>query len=118
MRAPEYHPEYNNDGVQAAFAEKNYSWIVDYVRHFAQRGVPEAECMLGVLYQLGLGVNLNAELAEHWFLRATAEDFPIAWCNLGTLYSSGALGHIDEVEAKRCYRRAAELGGPSNAGYL
>ena len=67
---------------------------------------------------VGLGVDLNATLAEYWFLQATASDFPIAWCNLGTLYLSGALGYIDEVEAKRCYRRAADLGGPSNGDYL
>ena len=74
--------------------------------------------MLGMLYQLGLGVDFDAKLAEAWFLRASEKDFPIAWCNLGSLYSSGVLGHVDENKARSCYQLAANLGGPSNADYL
>ena len=111
-------PQYDCDGVLNAFEEKRYAWIVEYVTPFAQQDLPEAQCMLGVLFQTGLGVDVNAELAEHWFIQAAAKDFPIAWCNLGTLYSSGALGQIDKLRAKCCYRRAADLGGPTNGDYL
>lgn len=111
------HP-YDDDLVQAAFTQKNYGWQTEYLRPLAKRSIAEAECMLGVLYQLGLGVELDPGLAEKWFLRAARKNFPIAWCNLGTLYLSGAPGQVSESKAKDCYQRAAKAGGPSHAGYL
>ena len=93
------HP-YDDDLVQAAFTQKNYGWQTEYLRPLAKRSIAEAECMLGVLYQLGLGVELDPGLAEKWFLRAARKNFPIAWCNLGTLYLSGAPGKYPKAKLR------------------
>lgn len=111
-------PNYDSDSAIRAFQGGKYEWLVEYAKPFAEMGVAEAQCMMGTLYQLGLGVSADPELAKGWLLEAAWKGFSVAWCNLGTLYSSGALGYVDDPKAKESYRRAAELGGPSNADYL
>lgn len=90
----------------------------EYCRPFAEAGIPAAQCTLGVLYQLGVGVDADPHAAERLFLKSAEQGLSVAWCNLGTLYASGALGSADHDKAGVCYRRAADLGGPSNADYL
>jgi TPR repeat protein len=109
-----YDPEYANE----LFSRAQYEQVVDYCRPFANQCVAAAQCTLGTMYQLGLRVGAEPSIAENLLLKAAAQDFPVAWCNLGTLYASGALGSEDHAWAEFCYRRAAELGGPSNADYL
>jgi TPR repeat protein len=111
-------PIYDSESAIRALQERKYEFLVEYANSFAVQGVPEAQCMMGTLYQLGLGVSIAPELAERWLLEAAWNGLPIAWCNLGTLYAFGVLGSVDNAKATDCYRRAAELGGPTNVDYL
>jgi hypothetical protein len=109
---------YNAEHAIKLFQAGRYPDVVAYCVRFAEQGVASAQCLLGTMYQLGLGVDVDPRAAERLFVKAAEQLDPIAWCNLGTLYSSGALGVVDENRVRFCYQRAFDLGGPSNANYL
>jgi TPR repeat protein len=67
--------------------------------------------MVALLYETGLGVERDLIIAESWLIKAAAQDSPLAWNNLGTMY---AMGHR-ELEHRagdvlRCDQKAKELG--------
>jgi TPR repeat protein len=103
--------------VLQAFEQQRYEWVYAYVKPYADSGDSDAACMIGVLFQLGTGVAQDPSRAEEWFKKAAEWGSVIAWNNLGTLYASGALGVADHDRAKLCYKKAKELGGPTNEGY-
>lgn len=109
---------YDYEYAMGLFGSGQYKQVVDYCTPFADEAVPAAQCLLGTMYHLGLAIDAEPQTAESLFLKAAEQGFSIAWCNPGTLYASGALGCVDDVRARLCYRRAAELGGPSHADYL
>jgi TPR repeat protein len=77
---------------------------------FAHAGVADAQVMIGVLYETGMGVPKSGISAIQWYRKAAAQDHPIAWSNLGTMYLLG-LEDVprDKKEAARCYARAQAL---------
>ena len=77
---------------------------------FANAGVADAQVMMGVLYETGMGVPKSGVSAINWYRKAAAQDHPIAWSNLGTIYLLG-LDDVarDKKEAARCYARARAL---------
>ena len=49
----------------------------------AQQGYPEAQCMLGNIYQLGIGdVEVNEAAAIHWYYQAARQGCSVATGNL------------------------------------
>ena len=81
---------------------------------YANAGDSYAQCMMGFLYQVGLGVPRDTGEAERWLLKATEQDNPVAWNNLGSLYlllccDSECIPETRE-KARQCYVRAKELG--------
>jgi TPR repeat protein len=79
-------------------------------RRFAEAGVADAQVMMGVLYETGIGVPKSGVSAIEWYRKAAAQDHPIAWSNLGTIYLLG-LEDVkpDKKEAARCCARAQAL---------
>lgn len=124
--APCYHPgyachmesTYDADHALDLFSSRAYDELASYCRNYAKANDPAAQCMLGTLYQLGLGIEQNPRSAEELFLKAAQTNFGLAWCNLGTLYASGLLGTQDENKAAICYQRAHDLGAPTCIDYL
>jgi TPR repeat protein len=57
-------------------------------------------------WQGGLGVACDLEKAESWLYRATAQDNPVAWNNLGTLFMTKG----ENEKSKQCYQKAVALG--------
>jgi len=102
---------YNPDEVLAAFERKDYEWVFQEAMPHASAGNSVAQCMISVLYQCGYGVPRDLVKAEEWLLRAAAQNDPVAWNNLGSLYCIGGIGlsHGSE-KADECYQRAHELG--------
>ena len=101
---------YQFDTVVSLLKAKEFARLVEYVRTFAESGVSDAECELGNMYLCGQGVPVDPVEAERWLTKAAQQNNPIAWNNLGTLYS-----HCDVEKSRRCYNRAFELGFVSAA---
>jgi hypothetical protein len=103
--------EYDAEEMLLAFEEEDYEFVLREALPHAVAGNPSAQCMVSLLYQSGFAVPRDLAKAEDWLLKAAAQDDPLAWNNLGTLYAIGGAGLSHGPEkAEECYRRARELG--------
>jgi TPR repeat protein len=77
---------------------------------FANQGVADAQVMMGVLCEAGLAVPRNGIAAVDWYRKAAAQNHPIAWSNLGTIFLLG-LPDVkpDKLEAAYCFEKAQAL---------
>jgi TPR repeat protein len=103
--------EFNSDEALDAFERKEYDRVVELTLPYAIAGNSDAQTQLSLLYQLGLGVKRDVLEAERWLLKATEQNNPLAWNNLGTLYVS----QLPELrnhwnDAAECYQKAKALG--------
>ncbi|MBD2394192.1 sel1 repeat family protein [Cyanobacterium aponinum FACHB-4101] len=57
----------NLEKVLPAFEEKNYQETLALLKPLAEEGNPEAQCILGNIYHLILGVNHNTQEAIKWY---------------------------------------------------
>jgi len=103
--------EYPADEALDAFARGDYARVLALAVPCAEAGNADAQTQLALHYECGLGVEREALKAEMWLLKATAQDNPLAWNNLGSLYACchPQLEHR-WGDATRCYQRAADLG--------
>jgi TPR repeat protein len=76
----------------------------------ALRGEAEAQFSLGVRYANTHGVGHDYAQAEFWYLKAAAQDHPLANFNLGKMYATGQGGPADPTKAMVRIQRAADLG--------
>ena len=92
----------------AAFGAGDYTKARELLQPFAHQGDAEAQCVLGNLYQLGLGVGPDESKAIAWYRKAATQGYGVAANNLA--------GMLPKPEAGWWYRQAKELGfvhGPS-----
>jgi TPR repeat protein len=104
-------PKYNFDAALESFERSDYASVLELALPHAIQGDPDAQTMIALLYQGGLGVEQSALQAEQWLLKAAQQNHSVAWNNLGTLYAS----KLPELEhrwshAAKCYERAKALG--------
>lgn len=52
----------------------------------AEDGHSEAQCILGNIYHLALGVNSNIQEAIKWYQKSAKQGYSIAKNNLNTIY--------------------------------
>ena len=52
---------------------------------FAEQGNSEAQCILGNIYHLGLGVEVDIDKAIKWYIESAKQGYPIAENNLNTI---------------------------------
>lgn len=77
----------------------------------ARQGVVRAQENIGVMYQLGLGLNRNVSEAFRWLTQAAKAGSGVAAHNLGTLYQTCEPEHpIDHTQSRYWFNRARELG--------
>jgi len=96
------------------------------IRAAAERGIPAAQYKLGEIYRLADGVDLDFELAAHWFQLAADQGNPDAQFKLGLLYEQGMgvdlkNGMVDFAQAADLYLKSAQQGNPQaqfNLGML
>ena len=81
-----------------------------YYRKAAERGHLEAQCNLGLCYEMGKGVAKDEAAAVKWYSKAAERGLARAQCNLGYCHDEGIGVTKDEAEAVKWYRRAAEQG--------
>ena len=77
----------------------------------AKEGNPEAQTYLGEIYEKGLGVPAQYDLALEWYRKAADQGFSRAQLNIGALYENGLGVPQDKAQAVAWYRRASGLEG-------
>jgi TPR repeat protein len=97
--------------ASAAFSAENFALALEILEPLVAHSVPGALGMLGVAYQLGLGVERNGPKAVELLLKATELGDGTAAHNLGTIYVTGMPGiEANKEQSKKFYRKAKELG--------
>jgi TPR repeat protein len=87
----------------------------------AERGVDEAQTVLGRMYDSGRGAPQDYAAALHWYRLAAEKHNPSAQNNLGVMYQYGRGVTPDDFAAVSWYRLSAEQGHPiaqSNLGSM
>ena len=78
----------------------------------ADKNEATPQFQLGWLYEKGLGVNLNYNMAAHWYLRAAEQGYAYAQTALGRMYTDGRGINRDVVRAYMWFSIAAGLWDP------
>lgn len=106
---------YDVDSMTESLLKGQGDWVYQVTLPFAEGGFSDAQVMMGVLYETGIGVPRNGQQAVSWYRRAAAQGNPIAWSNLGTIYLLG-LPDVppDRKEAAHCFARARDLRSSNN----
>jgi TPR repeat protein len=72
-------------GLQA-FTNQNYNETLALLKPLADQGNAEAQCIIGNLYHLGLGVEQDIKQAIKWYQESAQQGYIIAFNNLETIY--------------------------------
>jgi TPR repeat protein len=89
----------------AAFKARDYDRTLALLEPIAQSGHAEAQCILGNLYQLGLGVRQNLPEATKWYQQSSEQGYGVATKNLAEIIRSS-----DPAEADRLFDLARRQG--------
>ena len=76
----------------------------------AVHGKAEAQCSLGLMYEMGEGLPQDYAQAAFWFRKAAEQGDPYAQWKLGNLYSDGKGVPQGATQEALWYRKAAEQG--------
>jgi TPR repeat protein len=98
--------ELNERGFQK-YLEQDYSAAVSLLEEASALGSGEADCHLGVIYELGKGVIADQEVAFRHFKRSAERGNSGGQYRLGRCYHEGIGTKIDKKVALQWYRRAA-----------
>lgn len=91
---------------------KDYEAALPGLTGSSEAGITEADFYLGVMYQLGLSVDVDyRKAAEHYRAAASGGHRDSAF-NLGILYQAGLLGADKIAKALDWHEKAASLGHP------
>ncbi len=76
----------------------------------ANNGNSKAQCALGAIYDLGIGVTKDYKKAINWYTKAAEQGIAEAQHNLGAMYHKGRGVFKDYKKAVNWYTKAAEQG--------
>ncbi len=97
------------DGVNA-FQQGNYATALREYRKAAEQGHALAQNNLGLMYDMGQGVEQDYKEAFRWYSMAAKQEYPLAQYNLGIMYQAG-LGIDKNIDqAITLYQMAASQG--------
>lgn len=100
----------------AAYNRDDYASAIRLWRPLAEQGDAEAQHNLGVMYDIGRGVQQDYAEAVKWYKKAADQGNVNAQHAMGVMYHDGQGVIQDYAEAVRWFRRAAEQ-GLANAQY-
>ena len=97
-------------GEYTAFDRADYATSLKIWLPQAQAGDPEAQAYVGEIYEKGLGLEPDYDLAAAWYKKAAKQGLTRAQINLGNLYEKGLGVEKDPVKALNWYRQASGVG--------
>ena len=92
----------------AAFEAKEFRRAMQLLSPLAERGDPEAQFRVAVMYQNGLGVVRNEPNAVYWMRTAAEQAHGLAQHAMGVMYLYGECVGKNETAAAGWFSRAAE----------
>ena len=98
------------DEGKAAYLAKEYDKAFQILEPLAQQGDPQAQMLLGVMYDYGQGVPESDSEAVVWYEKAARQGTPSVQHNLGAKYYTGIGIPRDYAKALSWWRLAAERG--------
>jgi TPR repeat protein len=99
-----------NDG-KLAFDNGQYDVALPVLLPFAEQGDAEAQCIVGNIYHLGLGVPSNFTEAARWYIASANQGYAVASNNLATLFQVGGEGFpVNLVESQKWKNKSIEQG--------
>ena len=88
------------------YINRQYVEALPLLQPYAECGNTEAQSMLGSLYQLGWGVEVDEAQAIAWYAKASAQGYGLATNNLaGMRFAQGQM-----EESRRLYQLARDQG--------
>lgn len=100
----------NFASAMAAFEAKHFSRAMQLFSPLAEQGDAEAQHRIAIMYQNGLGVVQNKELAYKWMKAAAEQGHALAQHGLGFMFLEGECVDQNGAEAATWFRRAADQG--------
>lgn len=92
------------------YNKKEFKTAVNNYRYSANKGHSKAQCDLGYMYEMGLGVTKDYHEAVLWYRKSADQGLCVAQCNLGFMYEKGLGVPQDYKAALKWYQEAAEQG--------
>lgn len=96
-------------GEYIAYDRANYMTALNIWLPKAQSGDPEAQNYVGEIYEKGLGISPDYEMARVWYKKSAQQGYNKAQMNLGFLYEKGLGGDKDTTKAMEWYRKSSNL---------
>lgn len=93
-----------------AYLANDFKRAYEILRPLAERGNPDAQITLGIMFDYGQGVAKDDAQATEWYRKAAMQGMPAVQHNLGVKYFEGIGIDKDYAEAARWWRMAAKLG--------
>ncbi|WP_404787455.1 tetratricopeptide repeat protein [Altericista sp. CCNU0014] len=99
------------DDGKLAFDNGQYDIALSELLPFAERGNAEAQCMVGNIYHLGLGIPSNLTEAVKWYAASADRGYAVASNNLATIFQTGGENFpVDAVESQKWRNKSIEQG--------
>jgi len=95
---------------RAAYLSGNYQAAYEILKPLADSGDPEAQKMLGIMYDYGHGVAADPKEALSWYIRSAEQGEPAVQYQVGAKYFKGDNIPQDYAEAARWWTMAADGG--------
>ena len=96
-------------GEYVAYDRSDYRTALKVWLDGAKAGDPEAQTNVGEIYEKGLGIQPDYELAYVWYKKAAEQNYSSAQINLGYMYEKGLGVEKDVAKALNWYRKASGL---------
>jgi TPR repeat protein len=105
---------------KAVMAMKNgdFEMALKELRPLIEKSDPNAQFLMGMLYDAGNGVAQDQAIAASWYRKAAEQNHPIAQLFLGILYYSGNGVGEDYKKAAHWFQAAANNGNDKAQFYL
>jgi TPR repeat protein len=106
------------DKAVDAMHKGDFKTALDELRPLAAKNDPNAQFLLGMLYDAGKGVAQDQSVAASWYRKAAKQNHLLAQVYLGALLYSGQGVKQNYAEAARWFRTAADSGDDLAQFYL
>lgn len=93
-----------------AYNQGDYQSAYTLILPVASKGEPPALNLLGMMYELGLGVTRDEKRSVNYYRQAADKGYSYAQYNLAVSYDTGIGVSLNYREAVKWYKRAAEQG--------
>lgn len=95
-----------------AFERAEYVTALELYETLAAQGEAEAQFQLGLMYEQGLGTDVDGQMAQRYYEQAAEQQSPQALDALGMLHLKGEGVIQNFKESLRLFQQAAEQGYP------